>query len=136
VRLAVTICLALLSVQNAAPRMRTIDKGTQSGIEEARTVVVRTADEWQKLWRAHAAGKPVPAVDFSQEMVVGVFAGQRPTAGYSVEIVGIRDENGGLVVDYRSGSPTRDAITAQVLTAPYDLVAVPKRAGEVRFEPR
>src|SRR5204863_7794984 len=78
------LSLGLLAVAS----MRTIDRGTHSSIDQARTVVVRSADEWSALWRAHAEGKPAPPVDFARELAVGVFLGSRPTAGYSVEIVG------------------------------------------------
>src|SRR5437588_4902003 len=123
-----------MAAQTSAGAMRTIDQGTQSGINDARTVTVRTADDWQKLWRMHAPGKPAPTVDFSREMVVGVFLGSRPTAGYGGEVVGTREDAGSLVVQYRTTSPPRDAMTAQVITTPYHLVAVPMRAGEVKFE--
>ena len=113
--------------------MRTLDRGTQSNIDQARTVVVRSVDEWAALWRAHAADKPVPPVDFTKEMVVGVFLGSRPTAGYSVEIVGTKEQPDALIVEYREGSPARDMMTPQVITTPFHLVAVPKRSGEVRF---
>ena len=82
----VVLCL------QAAISMRTLDRGTQSNIDQARTVVVRSADEWSALWRAHVADKPVAPVDFTKEMVVGVFLGSRPTAGYSVEIVGTQEQ--------------------------------------------
>ncbi len=122
--------------QGAHITMRTIDKGTQSNIDAARTVVVRSADEWARLWRTHAPDKPVPAVDFSREMVVGVFLGSRPTAGYAVEISGTRAASAALVVAYRVGAPSPDTITAQVITSPYHLVAIPRRDGDVKFEKR
>jgi hypothetical protein len=114
--------------------MKTIDKGTQSYVEDAKMVTVRSADEWARLWRLHAPDRAAPAVDFPREMVVGVFLGSRPTAGYQVEIVGARAEQGALVVQYRVTAPGRDAVTAQVVTMPYHLVAVPAQAGEVKFE--
>jgi PrcB C-terminal len=129
----VLVALSLVASMQGDVPIRTIDKGTQSGVDAARTVVARTPEEWTAVWRAHAHGKPAPAVDFSREMIVGVFLGTRPTAGYGVEIAGAREDAGGLVVQYREGSPPRDAITAQVLTMPFHLVAVPKREGEVRF---
>jgi hypothetical protein len=126
---------ALVAAQAAVAPMRTIDHGTQSGIDEARNVTARSADEWVKIWRAHAGEKPLPPVDFSREMVVGVFLGSRPTAGYGVEIVGTRDEPmDTLVVQYRIMSPARDAMTAQIITTPYHLVAVSERLPSVRFE--
>jgi len=124
----------VVAVHSAILPMRTVDKGTQSGVDDPRTVAVRSADDWTTLWRAHAVGKAPPAVDFSREMVVGVFLGSRPTAGYAVEIVGVREESAALVVQYRTASPGGDVMTAQVITSPFHLVAVPKREGDVRFE--
>ncbi len=128
-------------LQTAAPpgdgkamAMKTIDKGSQTHVDEPREVTVRSAEELTKLWRVHAPERPLPVVDFARDMVVGVFLGSRPTAGYGVEIVSAGEDQGALVVRYRTSRPARDAITAQVLTMPYQLVAVPRRAGDVRFE--
>jgi hypothetical protein len=114
--------------------MRTIDKGVESGIESARQSTARTPAEWAALWRAHATDRPLPAVDFSREMVIGVFMGSRPTAGYAVEIVGAELRSGTLAVAYRETTPPSGAMTAQVLVAPYHLVAVPRHPGAVTFE--
>ena len=86
------------------------------------------------LWRQHAPERPAPPIDWSTEMVVGVFLGSRNTAGYAVDIVGTAAEQGALVVRYRQREPARDAITAQIITTPFHLVAIPKSAGDVRFE--
>jgi len=134
--LFVLMTMTMLWQGQAAPMMpmRTLEKGSVSLIDGARQATARTADEWAALWRQHAPDRPRPSVDFSKEMVVGVFMGSRPTAGFAVEIVGVREEADGVVVQYRETRPSRDAMTAQVLTAPYHLVAVPKSAGAVTFE--
>lgn len=113
---------------------RVVDKGNQSGIDEPRQVVIRTADDWAKLWRVHGMDRERPNVDFAHDMVVGVFMGSRPTAGFAIEITGIATEGGATVVRYKQTMPARDAITAQVLTSPYVLVAIPKTPGDVKFE--
>jgi hypothetical protein len=97
-------------------------------------VTVRSAAEWASLWKENGAPGALPAVDFSREMVVGVFLGSRPTAGYGVEIVRAVGNSGALVVEYIETAPSRDAITAQILTAPYHLVAIPKHDGAVTFK--
>jgi protease stability complex PrcB-like protein len=51
-----------------------------------------------------------------------------------VEITGASEQNGVLVVQYRETRPAGDAITAQVITSPFAIVALPKFAGDVRFE--
>jgi hypothetical protein len=127
--------LVLASLLQSTPPVRTVDRGPTSDIDSAaRQVTVRTAEEWSTLWRAHAPNRPLPPVDFSREMVVGVFLGGRPSGGYSVEIVRTVEQNGALVVQFVETPAARGALTAQILTAPYHIVAISKRAGEVRFE--
>jgi protease stability complex PrcB-like protein len=117
----------------SGPTLRTIDKGGQSAIDGRREVVVRTSPDWTALWKQHTSDKPVPPVDFEREMVVAVFMGSRPTAGYSVEVTSAEARNGTVVVTYRELAPSRDAVTAQILTSPYHIVAVATKGGEVSF---
>lgn len=122
-------------LQAAAPQsFRDLDKGDQSFVDDGRQVVARTAAEWNTIWRRHSPDRPPPPVDFTQEMVVGVFLGSRPTAGFALEVIGMDVAAGELVVRYRERRPGRDAITAQVITSPYHLVAVARHAGDVRFQ--
>ena len=128
------LALLLAALLQSAPSpVRTIGKGPMSAIDKARQVTVRSAAEWGALWKANGASAPLPAVDFSREMVVGVFLGSRPTAGYGVEIVRAVGNSGALVVEYVETTPSRDTITAQILTAPYHLAAIPKHEGTVTF---
>jgi hypothetical protein len=114
--------------------VRTIEKGEQSNVEDARQVVVRTEAEWTKLWQQHGPDRTMPAVDFSKEMVVGVFMGSRPTAGYNISIVSTFAKDGSVLVRYQESRPRPGMMTAQVLTFPYHLVAIQKASGDVKFE--
>jgi len=114
---------------------RTIEKGDQSNIEDAKQVLVRSEAEWTALWQQHAPDRPKPKVDFSKEMVVGIFMGSRPNAGFSTAVTVTTAANGVLIVKYTETKPGRDAMTAQVLTFPYHLVAIPKSdVKDVKFE--
>jgi protease stability complex PrcB-like protein len=118
-----------------APHTRRIDKGDQSHIDEARKVLVRNDAEWTALWQQHAADRPRPAIDFSKEMVVGLFMGSRPNAGFSTAVISSTEGNGILVVRYSETFPAPGRVSAQVLTFPYDLVAIPKASvTDVKFE--
>jgi hypothetical protein len=119
--------------QNAAAP-RTIDKGEQSNIDAARQVVLRTDAEWTKLWQQHSPDRQRPAVDFSKDMIVGVFMGSRSSAGYNISIVSTFAKDGNVIVQYREATPRPGTMTAQVLTFPYHLVAIPKAAGDVKFD--
>ncbi len=94
--------LMLLAALSQAPAstlpMNTIEKGMDSPIDRAPQLTARSAEEWTTLWREHAGERGRPSVDFAREMVVGVFLGSRPTAGFAIEVVGAREEGGALVV--------------------------------------
>jgi hypothetical protein len=117
------------------PSARTLVKGDQSNIDDAKQVLVRTDTEWAALWQQHAPDRPRPAVDFSKEMVVGVFMGSRPNAGFSTAITSATAANGVLIVRYTEKMPAARTITAQILTFPFHLVAIPKAdVKDVKFE--
>ena len=136
-RIFVSVWLILMvigmSAQAQAPR--TIEKGDQSNIESAKQVVVGTEAEWTELWRQHAPERPQPPIDFSKETVIGLFMGSRPNAGYSTAVVSATEGGGALIVRYTETRPPRDAITAQVITFPFHIAAIPKAtATNVKFE--
>ena len=123
-----------IPILTTVPAMKTIDKGDHSNMDDARQAAVKTAAAWTQLWQQHSPDRPLPAVDFTKEMVVGVFTGSRPTAGYSLEIVSAIEASGTLVVRYREAAPARGTMTAQVITSPYHLVVVSFFPGDVKFE--
>jgi len=123
-----------MGMPQSADAPRTVDKGGQSNIDEARQVVVRTDAEWTKLWQQHSPDRQRPVVDFAKDMIVGVFMGSRPTAGYNISIVSTFAKDGNVLVRYQESTPRPGTMAAQVLTFPYHLVAVPTAAGDVRFE--
>lgn len=112
----------------------TVAQGVMSSIEEPRQIVVRTTTEWRALWKEHDAQGEIPDVDFSRSMVVAVFVGTRPTAGFAVEIAAVKSEGGRAVVEYRERRPARDALTAQILTMPFHMVRLAPVSGPVEFK--
>ena len=76
-----------------------------------------------------------PPIDFGKEMVVAVFAGQKPSGGYSVKIqeVVYAAAKKTVWVIYNETAPAPGAITTQALTYPSHVVAVQKVEGEVKF---
>ena len=145
---ALVLALALLFAQTPAerrarlndmvleaPTTRTIAKGDQSNVDDAKQVLVRTDAEWARLWQQHAPDHPRPAVDFSKEMVVGVFMGSRPNAGFSTAITSAMAANGALLVRYKETMPGSGSVSAQILTFPYHLVAIAKAdVKDVKFQ--
>lgn len=114
--------------------METIVRDNMSGIEDARQAVAKTEAEWLALWRAHNPAAPAPKVDFNKRIVVGVFLGTRPSAGYSVEISGTKADGKALLVEWREFPPKPGNLSAQLLTSPAHLVTIPKFDGAIKFQ--
>lgn len=115
--------------------MTTVARGTLSGIEARREIVVRTGQEWEALWRQHAPERRPPVVDFGTQTIVAIFLGTRATAGHEVTITSVTPEpDDGVLVRYRAVRPDPGMMTAQVLTFPFHIVSVPRFDGGARFE--
>jgi hypothetical protein len=71
-------------------------------------------------------------VDFARHSVVAVFAGEKPTSGYSVRVTAIEKDGEACVVGWRVVEPPKDASVAQMISNPYVVVRVDGKCGSVR----
>ena len=118
------------------PNSRTIAKGDQSHIDDGQAGAGAHATPSGGAVAAARARSAAPRVDFTREMVVGVFMGSRPNAGFSTAIVSATaTPSGTLLVRYSEKAPAAGSVSAQILTFPFHLVAIPKAdVKDVQFE--
>jgi len=118
--------------------VRTFPPSTSGGLPAPARTVVRDAAAWAALWaKANANMAPVPkepAVDFAKEMVAVAALGERRSAGYSVEIVGARRDAGTIRILVAEREPPAGAVVAQVITAPWHAVVLPRSDDPVLWE--
>lgn len=134
------LLISLLSCGVRVPQSRevtfqTLARGANGGVCESRNAVVKTESEWAALWKAvHAQGEPpAPHVDFSKQMVIAVFQGERSSGGHSIEVKKMVEEGGQVKVLVEEVAPGKNCLSAMVITCPYHLVVTAKRNGEVSF---
>ena len=114
--------------------LTTIARGESSGVVESQRVIVHDAGQWRALWAAHAGpATTAPDVDFTSRMVAAVFAGERPTPGFEIEITGAARDGQALALLVTERSPSPGMMAAQVLVSPFHIVTLPRYDGEVRF---
>lgn len=125
-------CAVSLQAQQAWDKL-----SGDSAVARAQTAAARDAAQWKALWAKHKgdAKAVAPAVDFSREMVVAVFLGQKPTAGYKVELKTMPDplDPSRLVVFYQEVAPSKESFQLSAVTRPFAMRKVAK-ASEVVFE--
>ena len=102
-----------------------ITNGLQSKVAKRVNYLIRSEVGLQELWKLiEAEGQP-PEVDFTQEAVIAVFSGERPTAGHSVAVSKVEDVGDSRVVTISLIQPAPDCVTAQVVTMPYEILKLP-----------
>ena len=110
--------------------IRTLVKGAFSGIQEPTQQIIRDKTIWDKTWAKHSANSKtagkMPEVDFSKEMVIFVTMGRKSTGGYSIQVTKVEPIGEKLRITVSRTAPPAGAMTIQALTAPFQIVAVPK----------
>jgi len=118
--------------------LRTLAKGTYSGVRERLEVVIKTEEAWQVLWQQHIAGvepRPeIPMADFSRQMVVAVFMGEQRTSGGTVEVLEATQEGTALVVQIRETPAPAGSVGLPVLTQPFHFALLPRSELAVKFD--
>jgi hypothetical protein len=106
----------------------TIGAGDQSGVSGGQPQLLKldTQAKWEEFWSRHQSvvtpQPDVPAVDFSQEMVIAVVDKQESSGGFGIEITDIEDDGGRLVVRVSKQVPGSDCIVTAVITQPFHIV--------------
>jgi len=109
--------------------LRSFPASPSGEIRTETKAVLRDAKAWAVTWAlasAHLAPLPrAPAVDFAKEMVAVAALGEKPTAGWSVQIVGARMAEGRLRILYAVHEPSAAEAAAKVVTRPWHAVVLP-----------
>lgn len=129
-------CAANAPAPEATMTFRVVGSGQQARNQDNRTtsLAVFDAATMRSVW---PAGDP-PAIDFEKEMVVILFAGSRPTGGWTIEPRGVSvSAEDSLDVDAAIVGPPPDAFVTQALTSPWVAIAVEKRDVKgIRWHPQ
>ncbi|KFI05547.1 hypothetical protein JN27_20910 [Massilia sp. BSC265] len=116
------------------PNFQAVEPNVRTGIHAPRNVVVRDEAAWTALWSEHA-GKdvPLPKIDFSKKMVVGVFRGAQPDGcrGTSIGAVDFRD--GKLNVVHVDTVPGEGIACTMAIVYPAALAIVNRSEAPVEF---
>ena len=105
----------------------TIDQGSYSRFNEPAYLDFRAEEDWKRFWAKHRPQDSPPPVDFSQEMVIAVFLGPRPTAGFSIRVQRLEEKDSFLWVLIQETLPSQDTTALQAETLPYHIVKLPRK---------
>ncbi|MEE8346914.1 MAG: protease complex subunit PrcB family protein [Dehalococcoidia bacterium] len=116
----------------AATEFETIETGQLSGIGGSgpQAVKIDTQEAWEEFWSRHKSlvtpVPPLPAVDFSREMVIAVLDHQEVSGGFRLEITGMEMTADGLEVRVSKVKPGPRCIVAAAISQPFHIVRTSK----------
>ncbi|MEC4719946.1 hypothetical protein RY831_12360 [Noviherbaspirillum sp. CPCC 100848] len=115
----------------------TIDSDVYSGVMTEMKVVIRDQRNWARLWSEHKGNRhhpfPLPRIDFSEEMVAGIFTGERPNGCHAVRIQRVHRRAGTIIVEYSERTPSGPRICNYAVTHPSHLIALPSSREPIEF---
>ena len=112
---------------NPAPgtdvQMRRIGRWVSSGITGARRLVILDPATWSHFWSELGAGVR-PEVDFGNDLVIAVAAGERTSGGHDIEVRRVTRSGNELRIEVLETYPSEGCVTTQAKTQPVDVVMV------------
>jgi hypothetical protein len=117
----------------AAAAMRTF-----TGFPSRERVVIRTDAEWREMWALVTDDDDLhllPAVDFSEEIVVLAAMAPRSTSGHYIRILDVYADGGDYYIVVEETAPTH-ICTIPGVTSPVDAVRLARPAGRIYFVER
>lgn len=115
--------IALHDSIRTGPELRTAESSGRIESIPAQCIAFTNDVRWAQFWGKF--GIQAPRVDFSTNTVVALFAGQKPSSGYSVKISAIRYDAARrrLKIEVLESYPPAGAGSLGVLTFPFDIVS-------------
>ncbi|MDD5301617.1 MAG: protease complex subunit PrcB family protein [Elusimicrobia bacterium] len=105
-------------------------KGQYGGPIDPGTEVAADESAWTRLWLM--VGSDAPPLDFKKYFAVAVFAGERPTGGYTVEFLEPVAKGADVIVRYRIKEPA--GFATQAIAQPWKVRAFARVKGKVFVE--
>ncbi|GIW21645.1 MAG: hypothetical protein KatS3mg068_0652 [Candidatus Sericytochromatia bacterium] len=122
---------------NFQKEFRKILTGIRSNINDYQTHVVNSKEEFEKLLNLHDNNKFnnifIPKIDFSIKTVLGIFLGDRPTTGYSIEIEKIVEDNDKVKIYLKETEPQKGDNIKIEISQPFLIIETTKINKKIEF---
>ena len=107
-----------------------IIKNFQLAYQDEWIKVFNIYNDFEKFYKSYtnliSDSLPKLNVNFENELLIGVFLGQRPSRGYSINVDKVVLENKKILVQASEICPKKDQIVLMVITYPSIFIKIPK----------
>ncbi len=121
-----------------------VESDLMSVIETKKEIVIDNMSDWEDVYaEIHSrellpeqASLEIPAVDFDEYILIGVFAGEKPNPNYGIKINKIIKSEKAITVQVQNiyAEPPEGTGTIQVIVQPYEIIKIKKTSLPIEFE--
>ena len=101
-----------------------IANGVRSTVKERVNYAISSSGQMTELWTLLDKSGVPPTIDFNKQMVIAVFAGEKPAVGYGISVSKVTDADKRLVT-VTLQNPEGTCAPKSSNTAPYEIIVVP-----------
>lgn len=132
--LRITLPAEFNNVSKQRLSFKTTDNEQISAIKQSKNLVIKDQATWASVWKEHkTTAQELPNIDFSKNMLMAVFLGEKPSACHSLRDLTIWRSDGKINVSYNETMPGPLTKCAYMLVAPAIIVEIPKSDEPVEF---
>lgn len=99
-------------------------------------VVVGSQEKMDYYFTKHANTCPNPSdpnIDFTKNLLIGIFAGVKPTSGYTIKITSIVQNDCEVLINFYEKAPATGESITQAPTYPSDFILIPLTTKPILF---
>ncbi len=109
-------------------------RGAVAPVRDQAVYVLSNENEFSRYWGNNQYGKVPTGIDWLRQMVVAVHLGQRPNAGYELELGNTEVRNSQIWLHMRERLPGEGLAVSQVRTSPWMIVRLDRTAWEIKTD--
>ncbi|HET7395645.1 MAG TPA: protease complex subunit PrcB family protein [Gammaproteobacteria bacterium] len=132
--IAMTVICAGCASLGGSSNVRELATGDHSGVDTQEVHDLHNVKDFQTWWnKAYASFSTVPAlpqVDFTKDMVVAAFLGEKAHSGFTMRVVKVDETPDAYNVEINVKIPGDTCHATQMKTQPFEFVAVPDNKGK------
>lgn len=138
--LVITFSCTATKVQESsgAVAFKTLDKNTNSGIQEPKQEVYTNEKDFEKAWNIAWSNfeEPVtlPKIDFTKETVALVALGMKNSGGYQLKVDNITEDQNNLTIHFTETTPNAKCSYTMAIVFPYEFIVFAKTSKKVVFK--
>ena len=120
---------------NLNVKFKVLLDGSFSNISLPNQLVIKNSKDWVRLLKIHGNinGIKKKNINFDDNIVIAIFAGQQPSGGYSLNITNMKRIDDNLFVTVNFHEPSQNEKVSLALTQPFLILSTKKVDGKIVF---